>query len=220
MHNCKAIRERLFEQCMDTSPSGQKGIGPAELEGCPACLAEFAAIGKLLRVADQAMDTAQPPESFWTGYDARLRQSLERDTASHSASENKVGVLAGLRNLFASYVRVPVPVAAVFILLLGGAVVFGLQSRRLSAGANSTVVTRTFEVPVVHERLVTQVVYRDRGRQLPQDRTNRAQEKQSVAKAGTRRNTSIENNPPSLAGFKPANEARLTIIKGSERDDK
>ena len=216
MHNCKATRKRLLEQCMDESPSWQKEIRPAELEGCPACLEEFAAIGKLLRVADQAMDAAQPVESFWAGYHARLRQSLERDAAPRSPSQNKVGALVRLRNLFASYVRVPVPVAAVVVLLLGGAVVFALQSRRLSRGTNPTVVTKTVEVPVIRERLVTQVVYRERSRRLPQDRTNRAQENQSVAK----RATSTENNPPSLAGFKPANEARLTIIKGSERDDK
>jgi hypothetical protein len=220
MHNCKVTRKRLIEQCMDKSPSGQQEIGPAELEECPHCLEELAVIGKLLRVTDQAMDSARPVDSFWTGYHARLRQSLESDTAPRSPSENKAGALVGLRNLFASYVRVPVPVAAVVVLLLGVAGVFGLQSRRLSAGSNSTVVTRTVEVPVVQERLVTQVVYRERGRHLSQDRTNRAQEKQIVAKASTRRNTSIENNPPSLAGFKPANEARLTIIKGSERDDK
>jgi hypothetical protein len=220
MHNCKATRKRLLEQCMDTSPSGQKEISPAELEGCPACLEEFAAIGKLLRVADQAMEAAQPVESFWAGYQARLRQSLERDTAHRSPSQDKVGALVRLRNLFGSYVRVPVPVAAIVVLLLGGAVVFALQSRRLSHGTNPTVVTKTVEVPVVRERLVTQVVYRERSRRLPQDKTNRAQENQSVAKQVTRRDIATENNPPSLAGFKPANEARLTIIKGSERDDK
>jgi hypothetical protein len=29
-----------------------------------------------------------------------------------------------------------------------------------------------------------------------------------------------ETNPASLVGFKPANEVKLTIIKGSYRDDK
>lgn len=219
MHNCKATRKRIVEQAMDSSSSGQKDIGPAELEGCPACLEEFAAVGKLFRVADQAMESARPAESFWTGYHARLRQSLERDTAPRSPSENKVGTLAGLRNLFASYVRVPVPVAAVVVLLLGVAVVFALQSRRSSLASNSTVVTRTVEVPVIRDRLVTQVVYRERGRR-PSPDSNRAEEKQNLAKASTRRDSAIENSPPSLAGFKPANEARLTIIKGSERDDK
>jgi hypothetical protein len=219
MHNCKATRKRLLEQCMDKSPTGQKEIGPAELEGCPACLEEFAAVGKLLQVTDQAMDSAQPAESFWTGYHARLRQSLEQGTASGPPSENKVAELSGLRNLFASYLRVPVPVAALVILLFGLSVVFAVQSRRLATGSSSSVVTRTVEVPVIRDRVVTQVVYRDRLRRLSQDR-NRAEEKQSVAKARTRRNAAIENSPPSLAGFKPANEARLTIIKGSEQDDK
>ncbi len=94
-----------------------------------------------------------------------------------------------------------------------------MQSRRLATASSSSVVTRTVEVPVIRERLVTQVVYRERARR-PLQAGNRAEEKQNIAKASTPRDAAIENSPPSLAGFKPANEARLTIIKGSERNDK
>ena len=214
MHNCKANRERLIEAAMTSTPSNQSAI-ERELRGCPACIAEFEALRSSLRITGQAMQATAPAESFWAGYHARLRQSLERDAATRSQSRNRPAVLISLRNLFDSHLRVPVPVALVLIAVFGLTVFFAGQSRRapLSSGPPS-VITRTIEVPVIQERVVTQVVYRDRIR-IPQDKS-----RQAFANTARRRNATIDNNSASLSGFKPANEARLTIIKGSYPDDK
>jgi hypothetical protein len=228
MHNCKATRKRLIEQAMDKPPCDQSEPWPADLEGCPTCLEEFASVGSLLRVVDQAMESAQPAESFWIGYEARLRQALERDSVSSDSSfalrsKSKIGALIRLQNLFTAYVRVPVPVAAVVIALFGLSVVLAMHSRRHSTepiSGTASVVTKTVEVPVVHERLVTRVVFRERRRLITQARATQMEGKRSAANATNRRNAAIENTPASLVGFKPANEARLTIIKGSYRDEK
>lgn len=228
MHNCKATRTRLIEQAMEKPPCDQSEPWPADLEGCPTCLEDFASVGSLLRVVDQAMESAQPAESFWTGYEARLRQALERDSGSSDSSfalwlKSKTGALIRLQNLFTAYVRVPVPVAAVVIALFGLSVVLAMHSRLQSTGlipATTSVVTKTVEVPVIHERLVTRVVYREKSRRGPQDGTTQVEGKRSAANATNRRNAAIENTPASLVGFKPANEAKLTIIKGSYRDER
>jgi hypothetical protein len=106
-------------------------------------------------------------------------------------------------------------VAAGLLLFLIVSFAFALSSRRPTTAPQPIVVTKTVEVPVpretVRERVVTRVVYRERDRRQI-----------SAAKANAiaaRRNEPAET-PFSLIGFKPTNEVKLTIIKGSYRDEK
>jgi hypothetical protein len=221
MHHCKATRKRLIEEAMNQPSSDQSGSLLAEIERCPACREEFASLRSVLRVADQAMESALPEESFWSGYHARLRQSLERDSSVTSRSGSTTGALVGLRHLLrrlaTASVRVPVPVAAALIVLFGLTIVFAARARPEPINVASPVITRTVEVPVVQERTVTRVVYRDRP--APRD-IGRLEKTRTVAKATDRRNDSTESTPINLVGFKPTSDPRLTIIKGSYRDEK
>jgi hypothetical protein len=47
-----------------------------ELEGCPDCLAQYRSMTEALRVFDQVTETAMPDESYWPGYENRLRERL------------------------------------------------------------------------------------------------------------------------------------------------
>jgi len=212
MHNCKANRETLIALALN--PSDQTQSLPAELETCATCRKEYAALRNSLRIAGQAKQSALPGESFWPGYHARLRQRLEAGSESQ-ALEKRTGLKTLLGNLFTSSVRVPVPVAAGLLLFLVGSFAFALNSRRPTTAPQPIVVTKTVEVRVpqetVRERVVTRVVYRERDRRQI-----------SAAKAdaiAARRNEPAET-PFSLIGFKPTNEVKLTIIKGSYRDEK
>src|ERR1700693_3022967 len=99
MHNCKATRKRLIEEALDQTPSDQSGPLLAEIERCPACREEFASLRSVLRVADQAMESALPTESFVPGYQARLQRSLERDSSLAPRPRTETGALILLRNL-------------------------------------------------------------------------------------------------------------------------
>jgi hypothetical protein len=211
MHNCKANRETLIALALN--PTDQTQSLPAELETCATCRKEYAALRNSLRVAGQAEQSALPAESFWPGYHARLRQRLEAGSESQ-ALEKRASLKTLLGNLFTSSVRVPVPVAAGLLLFLVVSFAFALNSRRPTNTPPPIVVTKTVEVRVpqetVRERVVNRVVYQ-RDRRQP-----------AGAKANTiaaRRNEPTET-PFSLVGFKPANEVKLTIIKGSYRDEK
>jgi len=214
MHNCKANRETLIALALN--PPNQTQSLPAELETCATCRQEYAALRNSLRVAGQAKQSALPAESFWPGYHARLRQRLETGAQSAVPSyafEKRAGLKTLLGNLSTSSVRVPVPVAAGVLLFLVVSFAFALNSRRPTNTPPPIVVTKTVEVLVpqgtVRERVVTRVVYRER------DRRQTAAAKANAIAA--RRN---EPAPFSLVGFKPANEVKLTIIKGSYRDEK
>jgi len=225
MHNCKTTRKRLIEEALNQTPSDQSGPLLAEVERCPSCREELASLRSVLRVADQAMESALPAESFWSGYHARLRQSVERDASFASRPRTETGALVLLRSLLqrlaTASVRVPVPVAAVLIILFGLSIVFATHSRRQPTteplSGTSPVVTKTIEVPVIQERTVTRVVYRDRSR-----RTLSRIEKtaRSAGKVTNRPNEPVANTPISLVGFKPTSDPKLTIIKGSYRDEK
>jgi hypothetical protein len=228
MHNCKATREQLIEETLNQTPSNQSGLILAELEGCPSCREEFASLRSVLRIADQAMDSVLPAENFWSGYHARLRQSLERDDSLASQTRTETGRLFLLRSLLqrlaTASVRVPVPVAAVLIILFGLSIVFAMHSRRQptteSPSGTSTVVMKTVEVPVIQERTVTRVVYRDRSRHTVTDIARIEKAPRSAAKLTNQTNEPAANNPISLVGFKPTSDPKLTIIKGSYRDEK
>ena len=223
MHNCKAIRKRLIEEALDETLSSQ-GALLAELEACSSCREEFASLRGVLRLADQAMESALPAESFWSGYHARLRQSLERDGSLAPPPRSETGALVLLRNLLqrlaTASVRVPVPVAAVLIILFGLSIVVATYSRRQptteSPSGTTTVVAKTVEVPVIRERTVTRVVYRDRSRRS--DIAGKTAK--SAEKVTNRSNEPVANTPISLVGFKPTSDPKLTIIKGSYRDEK
>ena len=209
MHDCKGTRERLTE----LADSGEDGQLLNELRQCETCNGEYASLQSTLRLAEQAMRAAAPADDFWPGYHARLRQSLERaskvDAPSRTAERS--GVLASLFALFTGSVRVPIPIAAILLLAFGATIVFVLRSRRSPVTMPPIIVTKTVEVPVIHEKTVTQVVYRTRERREVASRN--ASDKLIAPR---------QNEPTlvSLSGFTPTNEVKVTIIKGSYQDEK
>ena len=209
MHDCKVTRERLNELV----GGGEDAQLLNELRQCEACNAEYASLRSMLRLADQAIRAAAPADDFWPAYHARLRQSLESVSKVDMPSQpaERSGVLASLLAFFTSSVRVPVPIAAILLLVLGVTVVFAVRSRRSPVTAPPIIVTKTVEVPVIREKTVTQVVYRKRDRRDVASRN--ANDKLLVPRQN-------ESTLVSLSGFTPTNEVKVTIIKGSYQDEK
>jgi hypothetical protein len=212
MHNCKATRETLIARALE--PSHQTQSLAAELETCATCREEYAALRTALRLADQAKQSALPGESFWPGYQARLRQNLI--ARSQPVGETRTNLITLVRDLFMTSIRVPVPLAAALLIFLGGSLVFALNSRRSISVTPPVIVTKTVEVPVTREtirdKVVTRVVFRDRDR--------RPSSSAAVATIKDQQTRPPAEAPISLVGFKPTNEVNLTVIKGSYRDDK
>jgi hypothetical protein len=200
MHSCKETKDRITELLLD-------GADPrvslsTELRECVECRAEFRALKETLQLTTRLIDTATPPDSYWPGYHARLKEKL------HAAQQPRVepGQYRADRHpslflrFFRSSIRVPVPVGLALILL---SVVAFTSSR----GSNPppSIVHVPVEVPVVHEKTVTQIVYRERRSRRP--KTTRILPSNDAAVA-------------SLDGFKPAEEVKLTVIKGGAANEK
>lgn len=222
MHNCKATVKQLIELAVARTPSAQNESLLAELELCSACREEFASLRSVLRVTDQAIESAQPPNNFWSGYHTRLRQSLETGLVFHGSAvvlPTESGRLIRWRRFFMTSIRIPVPVAAVLMVTFGLSIVFAVHSRRASVAEPQTI-TRTIEIPVTTERTVTRVVYRDRVRRGIPARIAPPDQNRIAAYARQKQNGKTGSAPFSLAGFKPTSDANLTIIKGGFRDEK
>jgi hypothetical protein len=199
----------------------QNGSLWAELEQCDTCREEYESVRNALRVTDQAMQFALPAESFWPDYQARLRQRLEGASKSGlSEQPPRAGVFAWLGKFVTASVPVPVPFAATVVVLFACSVIFTVYSRnalRAAATNAPSVITKTVEVPVIREKPVT--VYVERNRRTPRHTPQREGTERNALTTLARRQR--ETNPAvSLVGFKPANDVKLTIIKGSYRDDK
>jgi hypothetical protein len=75
-----------------------------------------------------------------------------------------------------------------------------------------TTVQVPIEVPVIQERVVTRVVYRQSNSQSASRRALPKPDNPAVARS--------QSNPVSLSEFKPLDEVKLKIIKGGSPDEK
>jgi hypothetical protein len=200
MHNCKEITERITELLLD-------GADPrllllTELRECAECRAEFRALKDTLQLTTRLIDSSTPPDNYWPGYHARLKEKLHAAQQPHvePGQYRHDRHSSWLLRFFRSSIRVPVPVGLALIVL---SVVAFTWNR--SSNPPVSIVHVPVEVPVVQEKTVTQIVYRER----PSKRlkTTRTLPKNDEAVA-------------SLDGFKPAEEVKLTVIKGGTANEK
>ena len=202
MHNCKEITERITELLLD-------GADPrlslaTQLRECADCRAEFHRLKETLQLTTRLIETAAPPDNYWPGYHARLKERL------HAAQQPRVEPgqyqderqPSWLMRFFTTSIRVPVPVGLALVLL--AAVAF-ISTRGSSVSVVHVPVEVPREVPVVQEKTVTQIVYRERPSR--RSKTTRIAPANDAAVA-------------SLDGFKPADEVKLTVIKGGTANEK
>ena len=206
MHNCKRTRERLTELLLDGADP--RAVLAKELRECAECREEFGELSETLRVTSRLIETATPPESYWPGYHARLKERLRaaqqpRVAPGQYPQWNTVN-RSWLSKFVFSSIRVPVPVGLALTAIVGLAFVFSIP-----APAVPSIVYVPTEVPVVQERerVVTQIVYREQP-------SKRKQSKATPVVPKT------DSTVATLQGFTPAEEVKLTVIKGGSANEK
>lgn len=213
MHNCKTTRERLTELLLDGSDP--RIVLAAELRACVDCRQEFRALKETLALTTRFIETTTPPDNYWPGYHARLREKLQaaqppRTEPGHYQPGHYQPVghpRSWIKQIFLSSIRVPVPVGLAVL------VVLGLLIFRTPAPAETQIVRVPVEVPVEvpviqeKEKIVERIVYRDRSSRGP---------KTTLVSADNNSDSVIAK----LKGFQPAEEVKLTVIKGGSPDEK
>jgi len=158
-------------------------------------------LDEMLRITTRIIDASAPPESYWPGYHARLKDKL---TPAHRASVTKPPRSSWITGFFRASISVPVPVSAALMLIFMLPLL--LLSRTREPGIPQIQVVHVpVEVPVVQEKIVTRVVYR-RTPQRSRPGITAAQEDSTFART--------------LDGFKPTEEIKLTVIKGGATNER
>ncbi len=229
MHNCKTTRTNLIELALDELQPALKRQLLADLKDCVGCQEEYASLRNVLRVSDQALRSTLPEEGFWPGYHQRLSRHIEKRSEQYSSSAlpMKSSLLSLLRKLASGSVRIPIPVAAGLILVLGISFFFSMRSlgqmnTKLSS-PSAQVQTRTVEVPVVQEKVITRVVYVEKNRRRARNAASLPNGAETPnAPAGVAKSAAAVPGATaiSLVGFKPTDQVKLKIMKGSYHDEK
>lgn len=202
MHNCKTTRERLTELLLD-------GVDPravlvTDLRECPECREECSELTETLRFTTRLIETATPPDSYWPGYHARLKERLcAAQQPRVELGQYHSDTRSLLTRLFFSSIRVPVPVGLAVVIVFA---VVGFFLMRVPAAEVSIVhVPVEVPVPVVQEKTVERIVYRDR---------------RSQRSKPARISSTADPAVASLQGFTPTDEVKLTVIKGGSTNEK
>ena len=198
MHHCKKTRERLTELLLDGADP--RAVLAKELRECAECREEFGELSETLRVTSRLIETATPPESYWPGYHARLKERL-RAAQQPRVAPGQYHDRSLLRRFFFASIRVPVPVGLALIAIVGLAFVFLIRVPE----AEISIVQVPVEVPVTREKTIERIVYR---------------EKESRKSRRTQLAPPNDATVATLKGFEPAEEVKLTVIKGGSANEK
>jgi hypothetical protein len=221
MHNCKETKEQITELLLDGAECSPDEALSEELRGCVECHGEFDALSATLRITTRLREAATPTEMYWTSYHAKLRQKLFHAKAQRRR-ETETLSFAPLRlcaRLLQSSVSVPVPLGIATVLAFSILTVFAMRSvrRQSVTPVIPAVVHVPVQVPVVQEKIVTRVVYRERSSRKSQQTIDPIKVDSTFAKSQKLQN---EDSPMTLVGFKPTDEIKLTVIKGGSSNEK
>ena len=209
MHDCRETKEKITELVLDGIDGRPDQVLVTEVNRCAECRAEFDALNATLRITTRLKEAVVPAESYWVGYHASLRQKIQNSAVVSDAKvqRRKVGpafFLAPLRLCVKTTVPVPVPLMVAAVLAFVAVGLIAILGVRQPASQSPSIVHVPVEVPVVQEKIVTRVVYRERRPPARSKRLISAEPK-------------VENT---FAKFKPTEEVKLTVIKGGSGNEK
>jgi hypothetical protein len=164
-------------------------------------------VKETLRITTRVIEKSEPSKSYWNGYYTRLKRQLDNATIHDFESRETTWIL----RFFKSSIRLPVPVGLALLVLFAVGIRWATRVSQKQLVITQTIsVPVPLEVPVVQEKIVTRVLYRDRVRKRNESSTANS----VVAK------TQNEVRAPALIGFKPLDEVKLTVIKGGSPNEK
>jgi hypothetical protein len=225
MHDCRQTQDSLVDLIFDEMDFAKRARGRAEVEACAVCSVQYRSLAATLDAYDEASRALTPRETYWTQYNDALAYRLALAVEDVTIEDATTESVPSWNRLLTTSIRVPAPLAAAAMLLFVASSILALMllMRRapepvvLAAPASTQELNapqiKFIEVPVVQEKVVTQIIYvprrttsDDSRRQLPRENL-----------AGVKRTKASSLDAPTranLSGFKPADEMNLRIIKG------
>lgn len=76
MHDCSKFKDKLIDLLFESADGGERSRLLAEANACENCDSLYRSMSETLAVFDQVTRTVAPEESYWIGYENRLRAQL------------------------------------------------------------------------------------------------------------------------------------------------
>ncbi|HEX5731811.1 MAG TPA: hypothetical protein VF131_03165 [Blastocatellia bacterium] len=76
MHDCRKFKDQLVDLLFESADADERSRLLREMNSCESCQNLYRSMSETLTVFDQVAETALPEESYWAGYDERLRARL------------------------------------------------------------------------------------------------------------------------------------------------
>ena len=213
MHDCSTMERKLVDLIFDELGVKERQRLLAEIDNCAACLREYRSLTKTMLVFDQAVEVSLPDESYWPAHHEALRQRLET-----LALPAKAECEPFWKRILLAKLPVPVPVAAVIILVMLVSSVLALRpstQATIPAASQSLSTTssppRVIEVPVIATRFGGE--------------NNQAPIIERSESSLTARHSTKEGKQPdilmraSLTNYQPPDELKIRIIKRRNSDE-
>ncbi|MDQ4120720.1 MAG: hypothetical protein M3209_04650 [Acidobacteriota bacterium] len=223
MHNCQNTKEELFDLLFGETDAVQTARLQRELRFCDACSTEYAGMQKTFAEYEKFSALDVPEENYWRSYEMRLNEKL---MSVEAKAQKKSFAASFYRKFLSAQIRVPVPVAAAFVVLFAGTAFFGI---RFSAGGVQPIQTVSEPQIVPVEKVVVQEkeVWRDRvvTQKIYVQQRERKIKNQAQASFAARQKRDFqpaEAKVPilNLAEFQPPSKVEPKIIAGSNYDEK
>lgn len=223
-HDCRQTQDKLVDLMFDELDFATRARVRAEVEACAGCSAQYRSFAASLDACDEASAALTPRESYWPRYHDALGRRL-----ALAAADVTTETVPFWKRLLSTSIRVPAPLAAAAMLLFVASSILALTllarpapepvvlAAPLSPRESDAPQIKFIEVPVVQEKIVTQVIYVPRRSTSNGDNSRRQLSRENLAGVNSPKASSPNATTPgaNLSGFKPAGEMNLRIIKGS-----
>jgi hypothetical protein len=225
MHNCKLTKDNLPELALHELTLEQERTLVGQLDHCASCREEYAAIKESLSMTRASRLAQLPAENFWSGYHERLAHRLQSPTINEPQLTATERMWQTLKTWATSSVRIPIPVAAAVLVIFAAAITtFSLRTTtkviEVPASSSPSIVTEVIRIPVPEEKLITRVVYVEKTRFRNRQRMPLGFDTRNIAADQSQSTTDSSQKPSmSLVGFKPTEQVKIHVLKGSYRDE-
>jgi anti-sigma factor RsiW len=232
---CMAAQRHLLSPYLDGELDAERRAQvAAHLNACAQCRAEF----ENLRFAARAVAHFQIPTASRHAPDAALMFSLQcdgekrRDAPRMRADDlslrslhliahaRRGGFASAIRGIFASSISIPTPLAIAALFVTFASIAFAAwfaAHRTAAAPALIAAPPRVIEIPVERETVRESVVTRRIYVALTRAPAKRQRQSPNFNQPNEPRHPAQEMNGVNLAGFRPAADANLRIVKTPEQ---
>lgn len=233
----EVLQEKFVEILFDEVDSAKKAETWREIALDKELAADFELSKLSLDLFEKASEIDAPSENYWTHFERDLQQSIRAEACLIKAEQpEKVSFIQSLKGFFTASIRIPAPVLALSLVLLGVAGFYAVRPSAMQTGSNlqiesvhplarpnnvlpensmsqaPVIIEKIVEKPVIREKIVIQKVY---VKEVTSEKEAIKETRigNQIAKREPKTRREPENPTLNLAAFTPTEKLDVKVIK-------